>query len=73
MVTVTFLASLFKCFLDTTLVIGGPSALSPELHSGLVEATKRHLSLLPDKRKAHAAQPAQELRCNGLSPEPGEV
>ncbi len=58
----SFLASLFKCFLDTTLVIGGPSALSAELHSGLVEATKRQLQSLADKRKARAARPAQELR-----------
>ena len=58
----SFLASLFKCFLDTMLVIGGPSALSPELHNGLVEATKRQLQSIADRRKARAARPAQELR-----------
>lgn len=58
----SFLASLFKCFLDTTLVIGGPAALAPEFHNGLLEATKRQLQALADKRKARAARPPQELR-----------
>ena len=58
----SFLASLFKCFLDTMLVIGGPSALAPEFHNGLLEATKRQLQSLADKRKARASRPAHELR-----------
>ena len=58
----SFLASLFKCFLDTMLVIGGPASLAPEFHNGLLEATKRQLQSLADKRKARAARPAQELR-----------
>ncbi|KAI0712864.1 armadillo-type protein [Cerioporus squamosus] len=56
----SFLASLFKCFLDSMLVIGGPGALAPELHAGLLEATKRQLQSLADKRKARAARPAED-------------
>ncbi|KAI0761084.1 ARM repeat-containing protein [Trametes elegans] len=58
----SFLASLYKCFLDTLLVIGGPGALAPELRAGLVEASKRQLNALAEKRKARAARPAHELR-----------
>ena len=58
----SFLASLFKCFLDSMLVIGGPQALAPELHAGLLEATKRQLQSLADKRKARAARSPQEIR-----------
>ena len=58
----SFLASLYKCFLDTMLVIGGPSALAPEVHAGVKEATKRQLHSLADKRKARAARPPQDLR-----------
>ncbi|PIL26735.1 hypothetical protein GSI_11149 [Ganoderma sinense ZZ0214-1] len=58
----SFLASLFKCLLDTMLVIGGPGSLAPEFHNGLLEATKRQLQAFADKRKARAARPAQELR-----------
>ncbi|OBZ65152.1 Importin subunit beta-3 [Grifola frondosa] len=57
----SFLASLYKCFLDSVRVIGGPSALAPELHDGAIEATKRQLQSLADKRKARAARPAGEL------------
>ncbi|TBU51233.1 ARM repeat-containing protein [Dichomitus squalens] len=58
----SFLASLFKCVLDTMLVIGGPAALAPEFHSGLLEATKRQLQSLADRRKARAGRPSHELR-----------
>ncbi|KAI0644762.1 armadillo-type protein [Trametes meyenii] len=58
----SFLASLYKCFLDTVLVLGGPSALTPELHAGILEATKRQLNQLAERRKARAARPPHELR-----------
>ncbi len=58
----SFLASLYKCFLDTLLVLGGPPALAPEFRQGIVDATKRQLNALADKRKARAARPAHELR-----------
>ncbi|TFK34400.1 ARM repeat-containing protein [Crucibulum laeve] len=48
----SFLASLYKCFTDSLRVIGGPTALAPEFHQGIVEATKRQLQALADKRKA---------------------
>ncbi|KAI0350577.1 ARM repeat-containing protein [Trametes cingulata] len=58
----SFLASLYKCFLDTVLVLGGPAALAPEFRQGVIDATKRQLNALADKRKARAARPAHELR-----------
>ncbi|KAH9918693.1 ARM repeat-containing protein [Amylocystis lapponica] len=57
----SFLASLYKCFCDSLRVIGGPSALSPEYVDGVIEATKRQLQSLADKRKSRAARPAAEL------------
>ncbi|RPD72308.1 ARM repeat-containing protein [Lentinus tigrinus ALCF2SS1-7] len=56
----SFLASLFKCFLHSMLVIGGPQAFAPELHAGLLEVTKRQLQSLADKRKARAAHLAED-------------
>ena len=58
----SFLASLFKCFLDAMLVLGGPTALAPEASHGFVEAAQRQLQSLADKRKARAARPQQEIR-----------
>ena len=52
----SFLASLFKCFTDCLLLIGGPSALSPEYHNGIIEATKRQLQQLAERRKARTAR-----------------
>ncbi|KAI0919362.1 hypothetical protein AcV7_006120 [Taiwanofungus camphoratus] len=57
----SFLASLYKCFSDSLRVIGGPPSLAPEFHEGIMEATKRQLQSLADKRKARAARPASEL------------
>ncbi|KAI0364989.1 ARM repeat-containing protein [Pilatotrama ljubarskyi] len=58
----SFLASLYKCFLDTVLVLGGPGALAPEIRQGVIDATKRQLNALADKRKARAARPQHEIR-----------
>ncbi|EMD36115.1 hypothetical protein CERSUDRAFT_156882 [Gelatoporia subvermispora B] len=57
----SFLASLYKCFADSIRVLGGPSALSPEFHDGVIEATKRQLQMLADKRKARASRPSTDL------------
>jgi hypothetical protein len=57
----SFLASLYKCFRQGMLVIGGPSSLTPELHDGIMEATRRQLQSLADKRKSRAARPPQEI------------
>lgn len=52
----TFLASLYKNFTEAVRVIGGPEALSQQFLDGIIEATKRQLSLLADKRKLRAAK-----------------
>lgn len=54
----SFLASLYKYFSDSLRVIGGPPALSAQFHDGLIEATKRQLQTLADKRR-NRAQRAQ--------------
>ncbi|KAF8161678.1 armadillo-type protein [Crassisporium funariophilum] len=54
----TFLASLYKYFSEALLVIGGPDALSPQFHEGIIEATKRQLHALAERRKARAARAA---------------
>jgi importin-5 len=50
----SFLASLYKCFCDTLRVLGGPSSLPQMYHTGIIDATKRQLQSLADKRKARA-------------------
>ena len=57
----TFLASLYKYFSESLHVVGGPEALSPQFHEGIIEATKRQLHSLADKRKARAAKAANNL------------
>lgn len=57
----SFLASLYKCFADSLKVIDGPSSLTPEIQSGVVEATKRQLQTIADRRRARAGRPATEL------------
>ncbi|KAJ7108609.1 armadillo-type protein [Mycena epipterygia] len=57
----SFLSSLYKCFNDSLRIIGGPSALSPEFQNGVMEATKRQLQGLADKRRARKARPASDL------------
>ncbi|KAJ7512803.1 armadillo-type protein [Mycena galericulata] len=57
----SFLSSLYKCFNDSLRIIGGPSALSPEFQNGVMEATKRQLHSLADKRRARKSRPASDL------------
>lgn len=57
----SFLASLFKCFADSVRIIGGPTALPYEFQEGIMEATKRQLQILADRRKARAQRPASDL------------
>lgn len=57
----SFLASLYKCFGDCLRVMGGPSSLTPEFQNGIVEATKRQLQTLADKRKNRSQRPASEI------------
>jgi hypothetical protein len=57
----SFLASLYKCFADSLRIIGGPAALPSDFHDGIIEATKRQLQTLADKRKGRAQRPASDL------------
>lgn len=57
----SFLASLYRAFSDSMRLLGGPSAVATELHDGVIEATKRQLQSLADKRKARAARPAAQI------------
>jgi len=52
----TFLGSLYKCFLDSMMVIDGPANLPPDTLDVVIEGTKRQLHSLADKRKARAAR-----------------
>jgi len=54
----SFLASLYKCFADALLIVGGPTALAPDFVAGIMDATKRQLQVLADRRKARAARSA---------------
>jgi len=52
----SFLASLFKAFTDCVKILGGPSTcLSPEYLDGIIEATKRQLQTIAQKRRAREA------------------
>src|ERR1700733_3337152 len=57
----SFLASLYKYFTDSLRVIGGPPSLSQEFRDGIIEATKRQLQALADKRKSRAQRPMSDL------------
>jgi importin-5 len=57
----SFLASLYKCFTDSLVTVGGPNLLGPELQGGIVDATKRQLQSFADKRRRRLAQAADEL------------
>ena len=57
----SFLASLYKCFTDSLKIMGGPQTLTPEFHNGIMEATKRQLQTLAEKRKNRSQRPRSEL------------
>lgn len=57
----SFLSSLYKCFSDCLRVLGGPSAVPSELQSSVIEATKRQLQTLAEKRKARSGRSASEI------------
>ena len=52
----TILASLYKYLSESLWVIGGPDALSPQFHKGIIEATNYQLHFLADKCKAQVAR-----------------
>lgn len=57
----SFLSSLYKCIVDCLRILGGPSALPSELHASVLEATKRQLQTIADKRKVRTARPQAEI------------
>jgi importin-5 len=57
----SFLASLFKCFTDSLRIIDGPASLTQEFRDGIIEATKRQLQVLADKRKIRAQRQVSDL------------
>ncbi|EIW80155.1 ARM repeat-containing protein [Coniophora puteana RWD-64-598 SS2] len=57
----SFLASLYRAFIDALLVIGGARALPPELQHGVLDATKHQLQALADRRKGRAERAPHEL------------
>ena len=54
----SFLASLYKCFTDSVRIIGGSAVLPREFNDGMIEATKRQLQSLADRRKGRANRAA---------------
>jgi hypothetical protein len=57
----SFLASLFKCVAESAHTIGGPAALSVEVCDALINATKRQLEILGERRRIRAQRPASVL------------
>lgn len=57
----SFLGSIFKSFTDSLRVIGGPGALPREYHDGIMEATKRQLQTMADRRRARTSRPIADL------------
>ncbi|KAI0046306.1 ARM repeat-containing protein [Auriscalpium vulgare] len=57
----SFLSSLYKCFTDTLRVIGGAGALPGELQVRVLDATKRQLQALAEKRKTRGARSPAEI------------
>lgn len=60
----SFLASLYKCFADSMIVIGGPNTIDQEIQAGVMDVTKRQLQSMADKRKARA-KPGAGMGFNG--------
>lgn len=57
----SFLASLYRCFWQCITVLDGAANLTPQIHDGIMEATRRQLQSLADRRKSRANRPAQEI------------
>lgn len=57
----SFLASLYRSFTDSLRVIGGSSNLPYEIQAHAVDATKRQLQMLADRRKMRASRSQAEL------------
>lgn len=59
---ISFLASLYKAVSDSLRVIGGVSSLPQEIRDSAIEATKRQLQSIADRRKVRANLPAAEIQ-----------
>ncbi|KAF8827569.1 hypothetical protein HHX47_DHR4000278 [Lentinula edodes] len=57
----TFLASLYKALDDCVKLLGGPSVLNADYVNAIVQATKRQLHTLAQKRRSRAARPSSFL------------
>ena len=57
----TFYSSLYRCFNDCMRVAGGPDGLPQEVKDAAIEATKRQLQLIADRRKSRANLSAKDL------------
>ena len=62
----TFLSSLYKCFNDSLRVVTpqGSSALSvlgQEIYDAIIEASKRQLQSIADRRKSRSSKPVSEV------------
>ena len=53
---INFLSSLYKCFTGCMGVIGGPTSLTPQIHDGIMEGTRRQLQSMADKRKKRSEE-----------------
>lgn len=56
----SFLASMFKAFADCLRVIGGPQALPPEYQNGILNATKKQLQAIADRRRSRGSKSGGE-------------
>ena len=59
---ISFLASLYKALSDSLRVIGGVSSVPPEIKESAIEATKRQLQLIADRRKLRANIPTTDIQ-----------
>ena len=59
---ISFLASLYKALSDSLRVIGGVSSVPPEIKESAIEATKRQLKLIADRRKLRANIPTTDIQ-----------
>ena len=65
----SFLVSLYKCFTDSLLVIGGRFNLPQEYRYSIIDATKHQLQVLADKRKGRSIRLARAGEVDGLDKE----
>ncbi|VDB95883.1 unnamed protein product [Peniophora sp. CBMAI 1063] len=52
----TFLASLYECYHKCLLLLGGPSTLPPDYHASIIDASKRQLATLAERRKSRSGR-----------------